>query len=119
MSKKSQGSAGRFGVRYGQSAKKRISDIEAKQKKKQQCIFCNGRAKRISKGIWLCRKCGKKFAGHAYFLEVKELTTAQENQGKPESKEKAKILKKENPVTIVETPKKVRKSKTKPETKTE
>ena len=123
MSNKSQGSAGRFGVRYGQSAKKRTSAIEAKQKQKQQCIFCNGRAKRISKGIWLCKKCGKKFAGHAYFLETKtELTLAQTNEGKPESKEKAKILKNEKPANIVDNAqktKKPRKSKTKTAEKTE
>ena len=123
MSNKSQGSAGRFGVRYGISAKKRTSAIESKQKKKQQCIFCNGRAKRLSKGIWLCKKCGKKFAGHAYFLETKtELTLAQTNEGKPESKEKAKILKKENSTNMVDkaiTTKKPRKTKAKSETKTE
>ncbi|MEK6885903.1 MAG: hypothetical protein AABX17_02980 [Nanoarchaeota archaeon] len=123
MSNKSQGSAGRFGVRYGQSAKKRTSAIEAKQKMKQHCIFCNGRAKRLSKGIWLCKKCGKKFAGHAYFLESKtELTQAQTNEGKPESKEKAKILKKENSTNIVDNAtktKKPRKSKAKSTEKTE
>lgn len=122
MSNKSQGSAGRFGVRYGQSAKKRTSAIEAKQKQKQQCIFCNGRAKRISKGIWLCKKCGKKFAGHAYFLERVELVSMPQNEGKPESKEKAKILKKEKPANTVETAaktKKPKKSKAKSETKTE
>jgi len=123
MSNKSQGSAGRFGVRYGQSAKKRTSDIEARQKKRQQCIFCNGRAKRISKGIWLCKKCGKKFAGHAYFLETKtELTQAQENEVKPESREKAKILKKEKTTANIETAqktKKPRKTKAKTTEKTE
>jgi len=63
------GSAGRFGVRYGQSVKRRIAAIELIQRKKQKCLFCNGRAKRVSKGIWKCKKCGKTFAGHAYFLE--------------------------------------------------
>ena len=61
-------SAGRFGPRYGVSVRRRIASIEGIQKKKQKCIFCNGRAKRLSKGIWLCNKCGKKFAGHAYYL---------------------------------------------------
>jgi len=65
------GSSGRFGVRYGQSARRRTSEIESKQRKKQACIFCPGRAVRLSKGIWQCKKCGKKFAGHAYYLEPK------------------------------------------------
>lgn len=62
------GAAGRFGSRYGQYIKRRIADIEFKQRKKQECPFCNGTAKRTSKGIWLCKKCKKKFASHAYFL---------------------------------------------------
>ena len=61
--------AGRFGVRYGQLVKRRIANIENRQRKKQQCLFCNGRAKRLSKGIWQCNKCGKKFASHAYYLD--------------------------------------------------
>ncbi len=113
MAKSKLGSAGRFGVRYGQLVKKRIAAIEAKQKIRQSCIFCNGRAKRLSKGIWLCRRCGKKFAGHAYYLEKTELTTAQKNEGKPENKEKAKLLKKENQTNNEEKPKKsVKKAKT-------
>ena len=67
-SKKSK-SAGRFGVRYGQRGKRKIVEVEKKQRKKQQCIFCQGVAKRLSKGIWQCKKCGKKFASHAYYLD--------------------------------------------------
>ena len=63
------GSSGRYGVRYGVSVRRKISDIEKKQRRKQQCIFCKGQEKRSSKGIWECKKCGKIFAGHAYFLE--------------------------------------------------
>jgi ribosomal protein eL43 len=69
MKQKISKAAGRFGVKYGQYARRTIAKVEEKQRKKQQCIFCNGIAKRISKGIWLCKKCGKKFAGHAYYLE--------------------------------------------------
>jgi large subunit ribosomal protein L37Ae len=86
-------SAGRFGVRYGQSVRRRTAAIEAKQKKKQECLFCNGRARRTSKGIWECDKCGKRFAGHAYFLE-KEISQIQVI----DSGKKSKSLKKENPI---------------------
>lgn len=86
--------AGRFGVRYGQSVKRRIAEIENKQRQKQQCIFCGKTAKRLSKGIWQCKKCGKKFAGHAYFLEKQEMPQAVEM--KTSKKEAAKALKKEN-----------------------
>ena len=60
--------AGRFGVKYGRSVRTKISGIEALQRKKQKCIFCKGTAKRLSKGIWNCKKCGKKFAGPTYIL---------------------------------------------------
>ena len=65
-------SAGRFGVRYGIGPKRKIAAIEAKQRKKQGCIFCNGNVKRIAKGIWSCKKCKKRFAEHAYFLETSQ-----------------------------------------------
>ena len=64
--------AGRFGARYGRKAGIKITDIESKQRKKQDCIFCNGKAKRLSAGIWQCNKCKKKFASHAYYLPEKE-----------------------------------------------
>ncbi len=97
-------SAGRFGPRYGISVRRRIASIEAVQKRKQKCIFCNGQAKRLSKGIWLCKKCGKKFAGHTYYLsnEVQKMST--------ENAVKSKPLKKEKPTTSVkETAKKTKK----------
>ena len=60
--------AGRFGAGYGSTPKNKLSNIEAKQRKKQECPFCKGNAKRQAKGIWLCKKCGKKFAGGTYHL---------------------------------------------------
>jgi large subunit ribosomal protein L37Ae len=65
-------SAGRFGARYGRRVRVKIAEIEAEQRKKQQCIFCDGRAKRLSKGIWACLKCGKKFASNTFILPKKE-----------------------------------------------
>ncbi len=64
--------AGRFGVRYGRRVRVKIADIESSQRKKQSCIFCTGTAKRLSKGIWKCNKCNKKFTGHTYYLPKKE-----------------------------------------------
>ncbi|MEK6859334.1 MAG: 50S ribosomal protein L37ae [Nanoarchaeota archaeon] len=68
--------AGRFKARYGRSVRLKITEVENIQRKKQNCIFCNGIAKRTSKGIWHCRKCNKKFAAHAYYLPKKEEVTA-------------------------------------------
>ena len=64
--------AGRFGARYGRRVRTKIAEIEVVQRKKQNCVFCKGPAKRLSKGIWECKKCGKKFAGHAYYIKKEE-----------------------------------------------
>jgi large subunit ribosomal protein L37Ae len=61
-------SSGRYGARYGTRVRIKVANIESIQRKKQKCIFCNGIAKRLSKGIWLCKKCNKKFASHTYYL---------------------------------------------------
>jgi large subunit ribosomal protein L37Ae len=98
--------AGRFGVRYGQSIKRRIAKIEGQQRKKQACSFCNGRAIRLAKGIWRCNRCKKTFAGHTYFLE--KFYTAN-----PQRPSNTKVLKEEKPVQIEEKEKKSKKKKSK------
>ena len=63
-------SSGRFGARYGKSVRQKLASLEEKQRIKQKCPHCSKPGvKRLSKGIWHCRKCGKKFASDAYFLE--------------------------------------------------
>ncbi|MEK6914186.1 MAG: 50S ribosomal protein L37ae [Nanoarchaeota archaeon] len=64
-------SAGRFGSKHGVRVRRKITEIESTQRKKQNCIFCNGIAKRISKGLWECKRCEKKFSGHTYFINKK------------------------------------------------
>lgn len=61
------GASGRFGVGYGK-IRHRLNSVEDKQRKKQECPFCSGVAKRKSKGIWICKKCGKEFAGGVFYL---------------------------------------------------
>jgi large subunit ribosomal protein L37Ae len=63
-------SAGRFGARYGKRPRTYLVLVEEKQRKKQKCPFCGKLGvKRLSKGIWKCRKCGKKFASDTYYLQ--------------------------------------------------
>jgi len=65
--KKKIGSAGRFGSRYGKRIRSLVSEIEKEQKKRQVCPRCGmAYVKRVSSGIWQCKKCGLKFAGLAY-----------------------------------------------------
>ena len=66
--KKEVGTAGRFGPRYGKRIRLVVSKIEKVQKKRHICPSCNmSYVKRLSSGIWICKKCGTKFAGSAYY----------------------------------------------------
>ena len=68
MVKKVQGTAGRFGSRYGNTLRKRVSQIESSSRKKYKSPF-SGKLKavrRISYGIWKCKHTGKVFVGKAY-----------------------------------------------------
>ncbi|MCK5282042.1 MAG: 50S ribosomal protein L37ae [Nanoarchaeota archaeon] len=57
----------RFGARYGRTVKHNFAKIELEQRKLHKCPYCNKTAvKRISTGIWYCRKCKAKFTGKAY-----------------------------------------------------
>jgi len=63
-------SAGRFGARYGKRPKATLIAVEIKQRKKQKCPFCKKTGlKRLSKGLWYCKKCNKKFAHDVYYIE--------------------------------------------------
>jgi large subunit ribosomal protein L37Ae len=62
--------AGRFGARYGRSVRTKLASVEDKQRKKQKCPYCGKMGvKRLSKGIWKCSKCDKKFASDIYYLK--------------------------------------------------
>ncbi len=62
--------AGRFGAGYGTRVRKKLNTIEDLQRKKQVCPHCKKQGvKRLASGIWNCKKCNKKFTGHAYYLE--------------------------------------------------
>lgn len=68
-SKKSK-SAGRFGARYGKRIRDKLVQVESKQRTKQKCPFCGKVGiKRLSKGIWECSRCEKKFASNTYYLD--------------------------------------------------
>jgi large subunit ribosomal protein L37Ae len=63
-------SAGRFGARYGKKVRNMLVQVESKQKKRQRCPLCKRLGvKRLSKGIWKCSKCNKKFAEDAYHIQ--------------------------------------------------
>ena len=66
-SSKKSGPVGGFGVRYGVKPRKRYSEIMTERKRKHVCPQCSSNSvTRESVGIWVCGKCGLKFAGGAY-----------------------------------------------------
>jgi large subunit ribosomal protein L37Ae len=63
----------RFGPRYGSRLRKRVLEIENKEKGKIKCPKCeNYTIRRVSIGVWECHRCGAKLTGGAW-----ELTTPQ------------------------------------------
>lgn len=65
---KKVGSAGRFGPRYGKKIREKVAEIEKIQKKRHICPSCKMEyLVREGSGIWICKKCGAKFAGQAYY----------------------------------------------------
>lgn len=67
---KRYGSIKRFGARYGRTLKERLAKVESVQRGKHKCPYCNSlKAKRLSTGIWHCRKCNAKFTGKAYSIK--------------------------------------------------
>ncbi len=70
---KKVGISGKFGPRYGSTVRKRYNSIMVKMKsKKTKCPRCEtvGTVRRLSTGIWHCRKCDAKFTGGAYYIET-------------------------------------------------
>ncbi len=65
--KKKIGSAGRFGSRYGKKVRQLVADMEKVQKQRHICPRCNMHyVTRVAAGIWVCKKCGSKFAGGSW-----------------------------------------------------
>ena len=61
--------AGKFGVRYGRTIRKKFQLIEKLQRRAQKCPYCERiKVKRVAKGIYKCHKCDAKFTGRAYHL---------------------------------------------------
>jgi large subunit ribosomal protein L37Ae len=64
---KKVGSTRGLGVRYGSTVRKRYSKVLTEMKKPHRCPQCGfPRVKRVSVGVWGCRKCGFTFTGGAY-----------------------------------------------------
>ena len=61
------GSVRRLGSRYGRTVRFKLGKVEAEQRKKHKCPYCNyKKVKRVAVGIWHCKKCGATFTNKAY-----------------------------------------------------
>jgi large subunit ribosomal protein L37Ae len=99
---KSIASIKRFGARYGRTVKHKFGAVEAMHRKKYKCPYCSKQSvKRISAGIWECKKCGAKIASRAYTVSkkktVKEMISEAAKTGElpKEVEESAEELKEE------------------------
>lgn len=68
MVSKNKNTAGRFGVRYGNTLRKKVGDIEQQSRGKHKCPFCGkeDKVRRQAYGIWKCSACEKVFVGKAF-----------------------------------------------------
>ncbi|WP_255170146.1 50S ribosomal protein L37ae [Natrononativus amylolyticus] len=65
--KRTVGSAGRFGARYGRVARRRVSEIEDDMRNSQ---VDGDDVKRVGTGIWKNEETGEIFTGGAYRPET-------------------------------------------------
>lgn len=70
---KKSGISARFGPRYGANVRKKWRLVMQNQKNGiNKCPKCEtkGSTRRISTGVWYCRKCEAKFTGGAYSIQT-------------------------------------------------
>nr|MCK4930314.1 50S ribosomal protein L37ae [Nanoarchaeota archaeon] len=95
------GSVRRLGSRYGRTVRFKLGKIEAEQRKKHKCPYCNYvKVRRVSAGIWHCKKCGATFTNKAYtvgkispikqVIEKEEVPKASKKELKENKKQEAK-----------------------------
>jgi len=82
------GPSGSLGPRYGTSVRKRYAAILREGKGRKACPICTyAKVRRLSVGIWACRKCGHIFAGGAYSPSTKLGRMAKRSTLAPSSRE--------------------------------
>ena len=69
---KKVGASGKYGTRYGVKIRRSLGKIDSMKAARYVCPRCEHESvRRVSTGIWECKKCGYKFAGGAYYPFVR------------------------------------------------
>lgn len=67
MVKSRQAIAKGLGPRYGSTLRKKWAEVVSAARASHVCDRCGAKSvRRVSVGVWQCRRCGYKFAGQAY-----------------------------------------------------
>ncbi len=70
--KESVGLSKTYGARYGRKIREEVAALEMSARAKYVCPYCKyQQVKRLSAGIWQCKKCAAKFTGKAYSADRK------------------------------------------------
>ncbi len=60
--------------RYGVTTRKKVESIRMKSSQRYKCPRCKTFSmKRISSGLWKCKKCGLVVASDAYSMSVEKI----------------------------------------------
>lgn len=61
-------------TRYGTTTRKKVDAVKELTSAKYKCPRCKHYSmKRVSSGIWECRKCGLRIASDAYKMSVEKI----------------------------------------------
>ena len=75
---KKAGPAGSLGARYGVKVRRRIREVLQQKGRWHECPRCrHPSVRRVSTGVWRCRRCDHTFAGGAYRPVVTTAVTRQ------------------------------------------
>ena len=78
MAKKIQGNVGKYGSRYGKSTRNKMAKSTSLVRSSRKSPFCNkNTVRRLSTGLWVCKKSGIKFTGKAYTFDSKSLVSSE------------------------------------------
>ncbi len=79
---KKVGASGSLGARYGVKVRRRLKEVLEGKSRWHVCPRCNQPSvKRVSSGVWRCRRCDFTFAGGAHRPVVTTAVTRQVSKG--------------------------------------